>query len=164
MNIGLYLAQLIQNNEKSEIRKIICILSYIESEDINADICHTKIVKELIFIRKMMKICSACCGDDKSCMKVMPSPLKAFALNLHNTGMVGYMQVAGHTLLKSRVRCRQNGRTGCHLFITVFLSARGGVTSGLEGKQLSEPPQRPRFWVSLFSGCEGENCFDDKTL
>jgi len=35
MNIGLYLALLIQNSEKSEIRKIICILSHIESEDIN---------------------------------------------------------------------------------------------------------------------------------
>jgi hypothetical protein len=37
------------------------------------------------------------------------------------------------------------------------------MTSGLEGKQLSEPPLMPRFWVSVVSGCAGENCFDDKT-
>lgn len=38
------------------------------------------------------------------------------------------------------------------------------MTSDLEGKQLSEPPQPPRFWVSVISRCEGENCFDDKTF
>lgn len=44
-----------------------------------------------MFVRKMIKIGSACCGDGKSCMKVMPSPLKAFVRNLHNIGMVGCM-------------------------------------------------------------------------
>lgn len=72
--------------------------------------------------------------------------------------------MAGHRLLRSGVRCRQNGRTSCHLYITVFLSAHGRVTRGLEGKHLSEPPQRPRFWVSVINGCEGENCFDDRTF
>jgi len=62
------------------------------------------------------------------------------------------------------VRCRQNGRTSCHLYIIMFLSAHGRVTSALEGKQLSEPPRMPRFWVSVIGGCEGENCFDDKTF
>lgn len=70
--------------------------------------------------------------------------------------------MAGHRLLRSGVRCRQNGRTICHLHIIVFLSAYGRVTSGLQGKQLSEPPQMPRFWVSVIGECEGENCFDDQ--
>jgi hypothetical protein len=62
------------------------------------------------------------------------------------------------------VRCRQNGRTSCRLYISVYLSAHGRVTRGLEGKQLSDPPQRPRFRVSVISGCDGENCFDDETF
>jgi hypothetical protein len=43
------------SSEKSEIRRITCVLCHIESEDINADICHTKIVKECTFVRKMIK-------------------------------------------------------------------------------------------------------------
>ena len=46
----------------------------------------------------------------------------------------------------------------------MFLSPHGRVTRGLKGKRLSDPPRRPRFWVSVISGCEGENCFDDKTF
>jgi hypothetical protein len=44
-----------------------------------------------MFVRKMIKISNVCCGDGKGCIKVMPSPLKVFVLNLHNIGMVGYM-------------------------------------------------------------------------
>lgn len=46
----------------------------------------------------------------------------------------------------------------------MLLSAHDRVTSGLGGKQLSEPHRRPRFWVSAVSGCEQENCFDDKAF
>lgn len=46
----------------------------------------------------------------------------------------------------------------------MFLSAHGRVTRGLECKQLSDPPRRHRFRVSVISGCDGENCFDGKTF
>ena len=44
-----------------------------------------------MFVRKMIKISNACCDDEKSCVKVMLSPLKALVINLHNIGTVGYM-------------------------------------------------------------------------